>query len=459
MPELVEDRRRRCCTGWAIGHGAVIARRISGPAATMVRPGRDDAVSSWRNGSGSNQRRETGPAPHAVQPAALALRLLRPPGRRSGRDRLCHHLDTPRCCCCCCRSTESTNMGGGDLNLKKSWHPGTLRFQEKVWKKEKQAEDERKKMEQLQKELQEERAMAELQALQEAAGKVKPRMGRMDWMYGGGPGGSSAIAEEKESYLLGKKRIDSLIEQGKTTEELSASNVFSASAAGVYGATANTSRDVQTKIREDPLLAIKKREQDALQSVLSNPLKVKQLRREREEREGKDRSDKKDRKEKKERKHKKEKKSHHKDSRRSDDHDDGSNDRDRSSGHGSRKHRRADSESSDSDSDSSDHRQGKRSRPEPQREASPSARLPRRTPAGPDDFVHSSRAILPRTGDRNDRGQDRDSRSSQDYDRDRRRRSPARSRDRSQSRERDQTDRRRRSIDDSSRRSEGQDPS
>lgn len=41
--------------------------------------------------------------------------------------------------------------------------------------------------------------------------------------------------------------------------------------------TANTIRDTQSKIREDPLLSIKKREQFMVQSVLSNPVKLKQL--------------------------------------------------------------------------------------------------------------------------------------------------------------------------------------
>ena len=30
-------------------------------------------------------------------------------------------------------------MGGGDLNMKKSWHPVLMKNQEKVWLKEKEA--------------------------------------------------------------------------------------------------------------------------------------------------------------------------------------------------------------------------------------------------------------------------------------------------------------------------------
>ena len=48
-------------------------------------------------------------------------------------------------------------------NLKKSWHPQTLRNVEKVWKAEQKAEAESKKIEQLRKELEEERAREDMQ--------------------------------------------------------------------------------------------------------------------------------------------------------------------------------------------------------------------------------------------------------------------------------------------------------
>ena len=43
-------------------------------------------------------------------------------------------------------------------------------------------------------------------------------------MYAGGApvgGTASAQAEDKEAYLLGKKRVDSFVEQGNTVEEVS----------------------------------------------------------------------------------------------------------------------------------------------------------------------------------------------------------------------------------------------
>ena len=48
---------------------------------------------------------------------------------------------------------------GGDLNLKKSWHPHLRKNQERVWKEEKSALEERKQIEKLRKEREEERAL------------------------------------------------------------------------------------------------------------------------------------------------------------------------------------------------------------------------------------------------------------------------------------------------------------
>uniref|UniRef100_A0A4W3HMP9 CBF1-interacting co-repressor CIR N-terminal domain-containing protein n=1 Tax=Callorhinchus milii TaxID=7868 RepID=A0A4W3HMP9_CALMI len=65
-------------------------------------------------------------------------------------------------------------VGGGFLgNLKKSWHPQTLKNVERVWKAEQKHEAEKKKIEELQRELREERAREEMQRFAEDAGVVK----------------------------------------------------------------------------------------------------------------------------------------------------------------------------------------------------------------------------------------------------------------------------------------------
>lgn len=58
-------------------------------------------------------------------------------------------------------------------NLKKSWHPSTLRNIERVWKAEQMRDQERAKIEQLQKELEEERSKQEMRQYAENKGVVK----------------------------------------------------------------------------------------------------------------------------------------------------------------------------------------------------------------------------------------------------------------------------------------------
>lgn len=57
--------------------------------------------------------------------------------------------------------------------MKKSWHPSTFANLEKVWKAEQKDESEKKKIEQLQQELKEERAREEMQRAATEAGAVK----------------------------------------------------------------------------------------------------------------------------------------------------------------------------------------------------------------------------------------------------------------------------------------------
>jgi len=157
---------------------------------------------------------------------------------------------------------------GGDLNLKKSWHPQLLTNQKKVWEEEKKALEERKRIEQMMKERQEERAIQELQQLQEAAGGRK-RMARVDWMYSGPASGQAGTTEEMEGYLLGKRRIDGLV-KGTDHQKLEKS---SNEEAFMAVQNANTARDTASKVRDDPLLAIKKQEQAAYEAMMNDPVK------------------------------------------------------------------------------------------------------------------------------------------------------------------------------------------
>lgn len=187
-------------------------------------------------------------------------------------------------------------MGGGDLNMKKSWHPLLLKNQERVWLEEKKALEEKKKLDQLRKEKEEERQLQELQRLQEEqTGKRKTE--KLEWMYATPATGSNQNANDLEDYLLGKKRVDKILTADENAQLGASHKNF------IAIQNANNARDIAAKIREDPLLAIKQQEQAAYQALMSNPLRLREM----QERNGiKPKKDKKDKK-----REKKEKKERH----------------------------------------------------------------------------------------------------------------------------------------------------
>jgi len=176
-------------------------------------------------------------------------------------------------------------MGGGDLNNKKvslvestnatpstniakqSWHPLLMKNQTKVWEQETKALEERKKVDQLRKEREEERAIQELQRMQEAAGGKKI-VNRVDWMYSG-PSTGQMATEEMEGYLLGKRRIDALVK----TDENKKLEKGASEASFMALQHANTLRDTAAKVRDDPMLAIKKQEQAAYEAMMNDPVR------------------------------------------------------------------------------------------------------------------------------------------------------------------------------------------
>ncbi|CAG8890880.1 unnamed protein product [Penicillium egyptiacum] len=178
---------------------------------------------------------------------------------------------------------------GGDLNLKKSWHPGLIKNQERVWLEEKRALDERKQIAQLQREREEERQMEEIQRLQEASGKTKQHR-RVDWMYQAPSTETGHYSEEMEGYLLGKRRIDGvLLKNDPDTKKLGKGSevVGNGAAAGPSIASA---RDTMSKVMADPLLEVKKREQAAYEAMVKETLRRKEREKERGDRDrGKDR--------------------------------------------------------------------------------------------------------------------------------------------------------------------------
>ena len=131
-------------------------------------------------------------------------------------------------------------------------------------------------MAQLRKEREEERQLAELQRLQEAA-TGKKRVERLDWMYaapsneGNALGGARISETMMEDYLLGKRRVDEVL-------AASDKNIGNTHKDFIAVQNANSARDTASKIREDPLLAIKKQEEAAIKAMANRPDIRRQLR-------------------------------------------------------------------------------------------------------------------------------------------------------------------------------------
>uniref|UniRef100_A0A3B1JCZ2 CWC25 spliceosome associated protein homolog n=1 Tax=Astyanax mexicanus TaxID=7994 RepID=A0A3B1JCZ2_ASTMX len=203
-------------------------------------------------------------------------------------------------------------------NLKKSWHPQTLKNIERVWKAEQKHEAERKKIEELQKELKEERAREEITRFAQETGALK-KDERLDWMYQGPAGQIS-----REEYLLGRPVDKQILQQYEEPESGPSSETGLLPGSIFNPTTAASNLDMAAKIREDPLFEIK-REEDKKRSVLTNPVKMKEiqkmLRQNLEKEKDKKKKRKKDKKEKREEKERRKEKKHKRRSSSSDEED------------------------------------------------------------------------------------------------------------------------------------------
>ncbi|RYP05767.1 hypothetical protein DL764_003584 [Monosporascus ibericus] len=159
------------------------------------------------------------------------------------------------------------------LLLKKSWHPALMKNQARVYEAEQAEIAERKKTAARLQEIKDERAKEALQADLEKAGG-KPRLNRVDWMYEGPSDGQTGTAEELEGFLLGKRRIDNILTRGSERESLKKQ---AAAGPDVTLAPKLNERDTVAKLREDPLLAIKRKEQEAYEAMVSDPIRRQQL--------------------------------------------------------------------------------------------------------------------------------------------------------------------------------------
>ncbi|KAM7009993.1 pre-mRNA-splicing factor CWC25 homolog [Tautogolabrus adspersus] len=203
-------------------------------------------------------------------------------------------------------------MGGGDLNLKKSWHPQTMKNIERVWKAEQKHEAERKKIEELQKELKDERTREEMTKYAEESGAIKKKDDRLDWMYQGPAGQVS-----RDEYLLGRPIDKQITDQYEEPESGPSAETGLLPGSIFNPATPASNLDLAAKIREDPLFEIRKREEEKKREVLSNPVKMKKIKEMLRQNLSKKEKKKKRKKDKKEKKGDKERKKEKKNKRKS----------------------------------------------------------------------------------------------------------------------------------------------
>ncbi|XP_022110159.1 pre-mRNA-splicing factor CWC25 homolog isoform X1 [Acanthaster planci] len=198
-------------------------------------------------------------------------------------------------------------MGGGDLNLKKSWDPRRRDNQEKKWKQEEMDKNERRRLKELLEERQEEKDVDEMRRQGEDAGIIEKCKDRVDWMYKGPESHTNP-----DDYLLGKEVDKAILESQSGQKRMTEAQGGISSAGSVFGSSASISvdaKDMARKMREDPLFAIKKRELNNRKELVSNPIRMKQLQQMLQTQVGRDKKKKKPKKH-KEKRSKKHKKSH-----------------------------------------------------------------------------------------------------------------------------------------------------
>ena len=235
---------------------------------------------------------------------------------------------------------------------KKSWHTANLKNVEQVWLSEqKQAEDDRK-LEAWKKDREEERQIMELKQLQRdstgGGGGGAAAKERVDFLY-------EAPTTKKEEYLLGKA-VEMQPEESdvKKVEHLPGSTFL----AGQNNLSSAANEEFN-KMSHDPLVQMRLEEQKALARIMSNPIKMKQIRGAVEERKHAlappHKSDK---------HHKKEKKHKHKHKHKSDKHKSDKSEK-------KKKRRHSDSDDSDDSEDEDEPPRHSSSQPPPQAAVAP----------------------------------------------------------------------------------------
>ncbi|PRP81416.1 hypothetical protein PROFUN_10946, partial [Planoprotostelium fungivorum] len=146
---------------------------------------------------------------------------------------------------------------------KKSWHTGSIKHMEKVWKAEQVAGEEQAKIDALKKELAEEQRLYELKRMADEANGRK--VDRIEWMY------TIKKGPTTDEYLMGQAvKTDDSDKQEMEALTKQPGSLF------VRGQV-SVSMDQAAKVKEDPMLAIELQRQNARKEFLSNPVQMKKV--------------------------------------------------------------------------------------------------------------------------------------------------------------------------------------
>jgi len=155
-------------------------------------------------------------------------------------------------------------MGGGLAFLnKKSWHTGGFKQQEEVWKREHEAEQEKKRIEELQKQLHEEREAQSLRDEAIAGGHLKSS-DRLEFMY------SSVLAKRRDDEA--DERMSKPVEMANEDKRLQ--KVAAGPGSLFVDDTPKAQNESWSRLHNDPLLMMKQQELAAMKHVKNNPVRM-----------------------------------------------------------------------------------------------------------------------------------------------------------------------------------------
>lgn len=155
---------------------------------------------------------------------------------------------------------------------KKTWHPGRMDNQEKVWKKEEDARKESSRLEDLRTQLEEERQREELLSVAQAAGH-KLKSDRLDWMYQGGMLARAEAEKRNEEAMLAGKPV-TLGTAAEEATRLEQSVTLPSFYSEDTPASANES---WARLHSDPLFAIRQQEIGARKQIAKNPVQMESI--------------------------------------------------------------------------------------------------------------------------------------------------------------------------------------